>query len=172
VPAALHGCIIGLGASLPVVHHDEAGFAAREKAFMVAVETHGLNRTGSTGPRGRSRIPVMSGLGGRQAAMVAAVAVTTLLTFPAMGSAQNATPEEGRRIAERYCARCHVVSPEGGAGWTDAPAFVDLAQDRRISRAWMRDFVTKLHMHMLHTERSPAEADAITAYLLSLRERR
>ena len=36
----------------------------------------------------------------------------------------------------------------------------------------MRDFVTKLHMHMVNTDRTQAEADALTAYLLSLRRAR
>jgi mono/diheme cytochrome c family protein len=112
-------------------------------------------------PRGRSRCA------GALAAVMAA-----LLACPAAGQAQQATPAEGRRIAERYCARCHVVVPGGGAGWTDAPAFVEIAQDPKITRAWMREFVTKLHMHMLNTDRSPAEADAITAHLLSLRRTR
>ncbi|MCB4823382.1 c-type cytochrome [Roseicella aerolata] len=97
------------------------------------------------------------------------IAALVLLALPAPAQAQRATAAEGQRLAERYCARCHVVRPEGGAGWTDAPAFRDLAQDPRISRPWMRQFVTKLHLHMLDTDRSPAEADAITAYLLSLR---
>jgi mono/diheme cytochrome c family protein len=110
-------------------------------------------------PRGRIGVAGMLG-------------VATLLACSAAGQAQQATPAEGRRIAERYCARCHVVAPGGGAGWTDAPAFVEIAQDPKVTRAWMRDFVTKLHMHMLNTDRSPAEADAITAYLLSLRRRR
>jgi mono/diheme cytochrome c family protein len=109
-------------------------------------------------PRGRSGAAGMLG-------------VTSLLACSAAGQAQQATPADGRRIAEHCCARCHVVAPGGGAGWTDAPAFVESAQDPKVTRAWMRDFVTKLHMHMLNTDRSPAEADAITAYLLSLRHR-
>lgn len=99
-------------------------------------------------------------------------AAAILLALPAMplaAHAQKATPAEGQRIAERYCARCHVVAPGGGAGWTDAPAFATIAQNPRISRTWMRQFVTQQHMHMLDTDRSPAEADALAAYLLSLR---
>ena len=105
-----------------------------------------------------------SGVAGMLAAGVLAV-------LPAIGRAQPATPAEGRRIAERHCARCHVVQPAGGAGWTDAPAFAEVAQDPKVTRAWMRDFVTRLHMHMVNTDRTQAEADAVTAYLLSLRRK-
>ena len=100
------------------------------------------------------------------------LAVCVLAVIPAIGHAQPATPAEGRRIAEQNCARCHVVQPGGGAGWTDAPAFVEVAQDPNITRARMRDFVTNLHMHMLNTDRTQAGADALTAYLLSLRRTR
>jgi hypothetical protein len=72
----------------------------------------------------------------------------------------------------RPCARCHIVQPAGGTSWTDAPPFVEVAQDPKVTRAWMRDFVTKLHMHMVNTDRTQAEADALTAYLLSLRRTR
>jgi mono/diheme cytochrome c family protein len=102
---------------------------------------------------------------------LAAITLAALLGTPISGQAQKATPAEGRWLAERYCARCHVVAPGGGTGWTDAPSFMDIAQDQRISRAWMRNFVTQQHMHMLNTDRSPAEADAITAYLLGLRRK-
>ena len=101
----------------------------------------------------------------------AALALASLLLWVGAGRAQPATAAAGQRLAERYCARCHVVAPGGGAAWTDAPAFIDIAQNPKLTRAWMRDFVTRLHMHMLDTDRSPAEADAITAYLLSLRRK-
>jgi hypothetical protein len=48
--------------------------------------------------------------------------------------------------------------------------FVEVAQDPKITRAWMRDFATM--PHMLNTDRAQAEADALTAYLLSLRRTR
>ena len=105
----------------------------------------------------------------RHAARAAAILIG--LAVPMAGQAQKATPAEGQKIAERYCARCHVVAPGGGTGWTDAPAFTTIAQDKRGSRSWMREFVTQQHMHMLATNRSQAEADALAAYLLSLRQK-
>ena len=109
--------------------------------------------------------------GAGRAGLAAAMTLIAMLVLPASGQAQKASAAEWRRLAERYCARCHVVAAGGGSGWTDAPAFVELAKDPRISRSWMRNFVTQQHMHMLNTDRSPAEADAITSYLLSLRPR-
>ena len=50
--------------------------------------------------------------------------------------------------------------------------FVEVAQDPKITRAWMRDFATMPHMHMLNTDRIQTEANALTAYLLSLRRTR
>ena len=41
----------------------------------------------------------------------------------------------------------------------------------RISRACKHKFTVELHMHMLNTDRSPAMADTITAFLMSLRRK-
>ena len=110
--------------------------------------------------------------GAGRGGLVGVLACCALAAIPALAWAQPATPAEGRRIAEQNCARCHIVQPAGGTGWTDAPPFVEIAQNPKITRAWMRDFVTRLHMHMLNTDRTQAEADALTAYLLSLRRTR
>jgi mono/diheme cytochrome c family protein len=108
----------------------------------------------------------------RRGGVAGLLAAFALVALPAISQPQPATPVEGRRIVEQNCARCHILQPGRGTGWADAPPFVEVAQDPKITRAWMRNFVTRLHMHMLNTDRSQAEADALTSYLLSLRRTR
>lgn len=81
-------------------------------------------------------------------------------------AAQVAT---GKTIAEQSCARCHIVAPGGGTGWTDAPPFQALADRDGASSAKLSAFIQQPHMHMLDTARPPAEANALAAYIMSLR---
>jgi hypothetical protein len=99
------------------------------------------------------------------------LAVCAVVAIPAIGRAQPATPSERRRIADPVPAAMSS-SPVAARGGPMRPPFVEVAQDPTITRAWMRDFVTKLHMHMLNTDRTQTEADALTAYLLSPRRTR
>jgi mono/diheme cytochrome c family protein len=46
--------------------------------------------------------------------------------------AQAADPANGARLAQRWCAECHVVSPTQTRGQADAPTFAMIAASRRI----------------------------------------
>ncbi len=105
-------------------------------------------------------------------AWLGAALALVLLAPPAM--AQQAPPgnaARGKHLAEAMCATCHVLETSRGAGWTDAPAFPAIAARPAVTRAWLREFFTRPHLNMMYTDRPPAEAADIGAYLLSLKPR-
>jgi cytochrome c len=101
---------------------------------------------------------------------------TVAMVFVAMSAqcanAQSATENvaAGQALAQQYCAECHIVVPSGNRGWTDAPAFVEIANRQGTTQAKLSAFIQTPHMHMLNTDRPPHEADAISAYIMSLRK--
>lgn len=106
----------------------------------------------------------------RLTAGAALVAALLLLVRPA--AAQTAaTVEAGHRLADRYCANCHVIVRNGPGGWTDAPSFASIADRPNVSSAWLQGVITKEHVHMLNLPRDPADARTIAAYILSLRQK-
>jgi cytochrome c2 len=103
---------------------------------------------------------------------VAAVAAVCLAMSAQCANAQSATKNAatGQALAQEYCAECHMVVPSSKAGWTDAPAFLEIANRQGTTEAKLKGFIQKPHMHMLNTGRPPHEADEISAYIMSLRK--
>jgi mono/diheme cytochrome c family protein len=76
----------------------------------------------------------------------------------------------GLQLAQKYCAECHVVVPRSKGGWTDAPTFEAIANRQGSTAQTLSAFIQQEHMHMVNTGRPPGEANAIAAYILSLRK--
>ena len=76
---------------------------------------------------------------------------------------------DGKRLADQYCARCHAIVP-GEASWTDAPTFPAIANRPGTNVQGLRAIIQAPHENMLNDRRSPAQADAIAAYIISLRQ--
>jgi mono/diheme cytochrome c family protein len=89
-----------------------------------------------------------------------------LASLPA--TAQTPT-SAGQQLATEYCARCHIVAPNGSGGWTNAPAFQTIADNRQSTAAGLSTFIQTEHEKMLNTGRPRNEADEIAAYIISLR---
>ena len=98
------------------------------------------------------------------ARLAIALSLAALTTAPAAAQVAG-----GKALAEQYCTRCHVIAQGGGTGWTDAPTFQALAKRDGASAAKLSSFIQQPHMHMLDTARPPAEANALAAYIMSLR---
>lgn len=100
------------------------------------------------------------------------IAAACLAVVAQCGDAQSAPNNvvTGQKLAEQYCAQCHVIVPGGPAGWTDAPSFEAIANRPGTTAAKLSAFIQKQHMHMLNTARPRGEADAIAAYIVSLRK--
>lgn len=104
---------------------------------------------------------------------VLAVVATVCLAMSAQcANAQSATKNAaaGQALAQQYCAECHMVVPSSKSGWTDAPAFLAIANRQGTTQAKLSGFIQKPHMHMLNTSRPSHEADEISAYIMSLRK--
>jgi len=112
--------------------------------------------------------------GSAQWKMLVAVAVGVALAWAAPDanaqSAQN-TAAAGKQLAQQYCVTCHIITPTGHGGWTDAPRFDTIANRPEVSATQISAFIQKPHMNMLNDQRPKAEADAIASYILSLRKR-
>ncbi len=95
---------------------------------------------------------------------------------PALG--QEAKIADGREIALRVCAICHVVAEDQAIAPTlkpPAPRFSDIAARPDVTEAFLRDFLTKRHGQARVTNATPGflmpsyQADAAIAYLMSLK---
>jgi mono/diheme cytochrome c family protein len=84
--------------------------------------------------------------------------------------AQSAV-SEGDQIAQKTCAVCHVIEPTGSGSWTDAPSFESVANRPGMTQQWLADFVRKPHMHMVTDQYTPAQANALAAFILSQRHK-
>jgi mono/diheme cytochrome c family protein len=95
---------------------------------------------------------------------------------PALG--QQAKVADGREIALKVCAICHVVAEDQAVAPTlkpPAPSFSDIAARPAVTEAFLRDFLTKLHgqaraLSAMSGFVMPSyRADAVIAYVMSLK---
>ena len=95
---------------------------------------------------------------------------------PALG--QESKIADGREIALRVCAICHVVAEDQAVAPTlkpPAPRFIDIAARPDVTEAFLRDFLMKPHGQARATSAMPGflmpsyQADAAIAYLMSLK---
>ncbi|MBP2291451.1 cytochrome c [Azospirillum rugosum] len=103
-------------------------------------------------------------------AILAAVLIVLFAPAPAVHAADA---ENGRRIADRWCASCHVVSGSGAAtnrvGGTDAvPTLASIARDPARGPNWLRQWLTAPHPPMPNLNLSRTEIDDVVAYLETL----
>jgi mono/diheme cytochrome c family protein len=82
-------------------------------------------------------------------------------------------PAAGRRIAEVWCANCHVIAPGGPGPATDAvPSLPAVAQRAATTELSLRVFLQTPHANMPNYQLSRTETDDLVAYILSLKQRR
>ena len=103
--------------------------------------------------------------------LVAVVIVLGFRLLPDTCVAQSASVSEGHQLAQKTCATCHVIVPNGPASWTDAPSFESIANRPGITQQWLAAFVQKPHIHMLADQYTPAQANSIASFILSLRHK-
>lgn len=103
-------------------------------------------------------------VGVKRSSIGAAAALLVLGT----GASQAQDAERGRMMAERWCAECHVVGPDG-AGGDAGPAFETVANreggQADIIVAWLAD----PHPPMPNMSLTMAEIRDLAAYIMSLR---
>jgi mono/diheme cytochrome c family protein len=92
------------------------------------------------------------------------------LAGPVVAQGLPGDPVQGRIIAERWCASCHVVSPRPvgpvGDGATPFQSIADRAATTALS---LRAFLASPHGQMPDLNLTRAEMDDLISYILSLR---
>jgi mono/diheme cytochrome c family protein len=91
---------------------------------------------------------------------------TALATTPAFA----ADADNGKRLAHRWCAACHVVSATQHSATTDqAPPFATIAKIPGFDAAKVALFLLAPHPKMPDMELSRTEAGDLAAYIATLK---
>src|ERR1700731_4489409 len=75
----------------------------------------------------------------------------------------------GERLAERWCAACHVVTGNQREANADAPPFEEIAKRPNFSESGLVTFLLDPHSKMPNMNLSRFEAGDIAAYVAQLR---
>jgi mono/diheme cytochrome c family protein len=100
-----------------------------------------------------------------RSAIIALAAGPGLLTCPAFA----ADPFNGERLAERWCAACHVVTVGQRQANADTPPFAEIAKRPNFSESGLTTFLLDPHAKMPNMNLSRVEAGDIAAYIARLR---
>jgi mono/diheme cytochrome c family protein len=96
--------------------------------------------------------------------------VLLLVLLPGFAHAQDVA--QGKVMAERWCANCHIVSGSATAGSANGlPTFPGLAGDPKTSDATLRAAMTAQHGRMPDFSLTRRQQDDLVAYILSLRSK-
>jgi len=80
-------------------------------------------------------------------------------------TALAADADNGKRLAERWCAACHVVAPDQKAANTDAPPFETIAKTFGFNAEKLVFFLLEPHPKMPNMALTRNEANDIAAYI-------
>jgi mono/diheme cytochrome c family protein len=75
----------------------------------------------------------------------------------------------GKRLAERWCAACHVVTASQREANADAPPFEEIAKRTNFSERGLATFLLDPHAKMPNMNLTRVETDDIAAYVGTLR---
>jgi mono/diheme cytochrome c family protein len=75
----------------------------------------------------------------------------------------------GRQLAERWCATCHVVSPEQARASADVPSFEAIASRPGFNASAVALFLLDPHPKMPNMALTRVEAGDLAAYIGTLK---
>jgi mono/diheme cytochrome c family protein len=97
-------------------------------------------------------------------------AYATIATIAATAWALGADPQNGERLAHRWCEACHVVSSgQSGLATDQAPPFAAIARLPGFDAAKIALFLLNPHPKMPDMSLSRTEAADLAAYIATLR---
>ena len=102
----------------------------------------------------------------RSALRIAAMGIVTALVA---GPVLAADASNGKRVAVRWCATCHVVAPDQRNAYADAPPFKEIASRPNFSESGLVTFLLNPHAKMPNMSLTRIEAADIAAYIRTLR---
>jgi mono/diheme cytochrome c family protein len=85
------------------------------------------------------------------------------------GAASAADAANGKRLAERWCASCHVVTSSQQRGNTQAPPFSEVAKKPHMDAPMLALFLLLPHPKMPDMNLSRYEAGDLAAYIVNLK---
>ena len=83
-------------------------------------------------------------------------------------SALAADADNGKRLAQRWCASCHIVEPNQQQASADAPPFASVARAPGFSAQRIAFFLLDPHPKMPNMALSRRDAEDIAAYIATL----
>ena len=96
----------------------------------------------------------------------ATAALLSLILFAALATpASAADARNGERLAERWCATCHVVAADQARGNTQAPPFSEVAKVPGFNEQKLAFFLLLPHPKMQDMNLSRNEAADLAAYI-------
>jgi len=81
----------------------------------------------------------------------------------------SADVEHGRDLAKRWCASCHLVSPDQQRASADVPPFAAIARSTNFDTKRLAYFLLDPHPKMPDLPLSRAAADDLASYIESLK---
>jgi mono/diheme cytochrome c family protein len=81
----------------------------------------------------------------------------------------GADANNGERLAQRWCAACHVVTSAQRQAYADAPPFEEIAKRPNFNENGLAMFLLDPHAKMPNMNLSRIEARDIAAYVAKLR---
>ena len=91
-----------------------------------------------------------------------------LVSLPGIACAQDVA--QGKALAERWCANCHVVTASAASASANGlPTFRALAADPKITEGTLRAAMTTQHGRMPDFSLSKRQQDDLVAYIFSFR---
>ncbi len=96
-------------------------------------------------------------------------ALLSPILFAAPGAAWAANAANGKTLAERWCASCHVVSPVQKQATTQAPPFSEVAKKEHMDAPMIALFLLNPHPKMPDMNLTRNEAADLAAYIVSLK---
>ena len=94
------------------------------------------------------------------------ITALSLLIGLAAAPARAADANSGQRIATRWCAACHMISPDQKGGNTEAPSFASVAA--RYNSKELALFLTSPYPRMPNMTLSQPEIADLVAYIRTL----
>jgi mono/diheme cytochrome c family protein len=91
------------------------------------------------------------------------------LSLAILMAATAADPDNGERLARRWCAPCHVVVSNQRGATSEAPPFATIANRPDFDAAKIAFFLLEPHPKMPNMSLSRTEAADLAAYIATLK---
>jgi mono/diheme cytochrome c family protein len=97
------------------------------------------------------------------------VALAVLTSEMALAQSGPSDAQNGRVLAERFCATCHVVVPGAAGGRPDVPSFASIARTPHMTPERLAGAIVLPHPAMPGVALTRAELRDVIAYVTSLK---